>query len=561
MELAAKTDNQTEGNDTDDEEKNSRPSTPDNGQDSLLQADDANAEKENFLSKHDKNNITVSGIVIPANQELSVIEVPRTSRASIQSPTNASSSMKSWLKKQFAEPCGCSNNLVVKLSSAVVILLLLWGVLYTLVKQEVAPGGGLFQLIVLVLLGYIAGQIVKIVKLPPLLGMLITGIVLKTAGFITVSGVYVNIVITLREVALSVILIKAGLGLDPAALVRLSLVVLRLACCPCLAEALGAAVVSHYILNFPWVWGLLVGFMLSAVSPAVVVPTLLKLKEQGYGRDKGISTLVIAASSLDDVIAITLFGVFLSMVFSTGDIMTQILQGPVDLIIGLISGIVWGLLAGCLPHRDDNLVVYKRAVMLGGGGLCAVLGSELLHVPGAGPLACITSAFVAGICWKLQGWPSEKNPVQCIFSVAWHVLQPVLFGLIGAEIDLNVIQWDTVAYGLCVIAGGLVVRVISCCVSVLGGNLNFKEIMFVNLAWLPKATVQAALAPEALDMVRREPNPEEEDLIRGSQILTIAVLSILITAPVGAIGLSLAGPRFLTKDPPRPSKNAVIEKL
>lgn len=557
MELAAKADHQTEGNDTDDEEKNSRPSTPDNGQ-----ADDVNAENEKFLSKHDKNNITVSEVItIPSNQELSVIDLPRTSRASIRSPSTASSSIKSWLKKQFANPCGCSNNLTVKILSAAVILLLLWGLLYTLVKQEAAPGGGLFQLIVLVLLGYIGGQIVKLAKLPPLLGMLITGIILKTIGFFKVSGVYVNIVITLREVALSVILIKAGLGLDPAALVRLSLVVLRLACCPCVAEALGAAAVAHFVLGYPWVWGLLVGFMLSAVSPAVVVPTLLKLKEQGYGRDKGISTLVIAASSLDDVIAITLFGVFLSMVFSTGDITTQILQGPIDLIIGLICGIAWGLMAGCLPHRDDNLVVYKRAVMVGGGGLCAVLGSELLHVPGAGPLACITSAFVAGICWKLQGWPSEKNPVQSIFSVAWHVLQPVLFGLIGAEIDLNIIQWDTVAYGLCVIAGGLFVRIITCCLVVLGGNLNMKEMIFVNLAWLPKATVQAALAPEALDMVRREPNPAEEDLIRGSQILTIAVLSILITAPIGAIGLSLAGPRFLSKDLPRPPKNAVVEKL
>lgn len=105
---------------------------------------------------------------------------------------------RSWLKKQFAEPCGCSNNFVVKLASAVVILILLWGLLYTLVKQEVAPGGGLFQLIVLVLLGYIVGRIVKLMKLPPLLGMLITGIVLRSTGFISVSGVYVNIVITLR---------------------------------------------------------------------------------------------------------------------------------------------------------------------------------------------------------------------------------------------------------------------------------------------------------------------------------------------------------------------------
>ncbi|XP_054283268.1 sodium/hydrogen exchanger 9B2-like isoform X2 [Macrosteles quadrilineatus] len=431
--------------------------------------------------------------------------------------------------------------------SLIVLVLLTWLLLYTLFDSEVSPSGDMFRLLVLVLCAAVAAPLTSLIKLPPLLGMLLTGVLLRTVGFYHVSGVYHNIVVNLRQTAMTVILLKAGLGLDPATLVRLSLVVVRLGMCPCVVEAVTIAAISHFLLGYPWLWALVLGFLLCAISPAVVVPTLLGLKERGYGEDKGIPTLVLAACSLDDITAISLFSLFLGMIFSTGDLTHQILQGPTDVIVGLVAGIVWGIISGSLPHRDDELVVWKRAAMVGGGGLCAILGAPLAQFPSAGPLACVTMAFVASVCWKTQGSVAGKPQVADVFSVFWRVLEPMLYAFIGAEIDLTVLNLNTVLWGAAVISGALVVRVVVCCLVLLGGGLNWKEILFVSLAWLPKATVQAALAPLPLDMVRQSSAPLLEDVARAEDILTVAVLSILITSPLGAIGATLGGPRLLKR--------------
>uniref|UniRef100_A0A146L6D7 Mitochondrial sodium/hydrogen exchanger 9B2 n=1 Tax=Lygus hesperus TaxID=30085 RepID=A0A146L6D7_LYGHE len=442
-----------------------------------------------------------------------------------------------------------SNSWFLTIGSLLVILALVWAVLYVLLLDEAAPGGDLFKLLILIVSAYFAGQLVALCKLPPLLGMLIAGIVLRTCGFYKISGVYLEIVIKLREAALTTILIKAGLGLDAPALLKLSFTVLKLAFVPCLAEAAAAAVIAHVCFDYPYFWGFMLGFMLSAVSPAVVVPTLLSLKSEGYGESKGISTLVIAASGLDDIVAISLFGVFQGMIFTPGSIASQISVGPIEMVMGLTVGILWGLFIAFIPHRDDAYVTAKRTILLGAGSLGAVLGSEKIHYGGAGPLACITSAFIASFAWKNQGWSNSYHPVADNFSTIWLFIQPVLFGLIGAEIDLLALHSETIAMGFIVVFGALIVRFAACVLCVLGTKLNWKEILFVNLAWLPKATVQAALGPEPLDKVRSSgENADPADLLRGQQLLTIAVLSILITAPIGSIGISISGPYLLSNE-------------
>ncbi|XP_054267845.1 sodium/hydrogen exchanger 9B2-like isoform X1 [Macrosteles quadrilineatus] len=453
-----------------------------------------------------------------------------------------------WLSQLFVNQCGCGNTLLVRLLGVVILLMVVWLLLVVLVGREVLPGGGLFNLLVLVLLAQLVGELVELLHLPAILGMLITGIAMRTANLYSVSGVYVNIVSTLREISLGVILIKAGLGLDPVALRKLSFTVIRLAVCPGLVEAVTVAIMTHHFLGYPWLWGFALGFLMCAISPAVVVPTLLKLKKEGYGESKGISTLVIAASSIDDVLAISVFSICLSIIFSTGEsLVGQISQGPLDVMVGLTVGAVWGLTSALTPLLEDDYLVWKRVVLIGCGGLSAVLGSSFAGYPGAGPLVAITSAFVASTVWAQQGWAADSNPVENIFSGIWQVMQPVLFALIGAEIDLTLLQPEILTWGLIVIAAALVMRVFACSLVLVGGKLNFKEVVFVNLAWLPKATVQAALAPQALDMARKSVDPSAADLQRGSEFLTIAVLSILITAPLGSIGASVAGPRLLAK--------------
>nr|CAD7194577.1 unnamed protein product [Timema douglasi] len=241
---------------------------------------------------------------------------------------------------------------------------------------------------------------------------------------------------------------------------------------------------------------------------------------------------------------------------------------------------------------DGNLwLVAGRVFMLGAGSLFAVFGSQMVDYSGAGPLASIVAAFVACCGWKLEGWTSSfshsprtihpnpyrsgsiltmylrvssvilqnktvehkfhsifllQNPVEDTFSTFWKVFQPILFGLIGTEIDFNRLDSQTIALGLGVLFVGLTVRVLVCFLVTLGGTLNFKERFFVTIAWFPKATVQAALGPVALDIARKQSMSDEIQTL-ASQVLTISVLSILVTAPLGAMAISLTGPRLLNK--------------
>ncbi|XP_068084863.1 sodium/hydrogen exchanger 9B2 isoform X2 [Anabrus simplex] len=452
-----------------------------------------------------------------------------------------------WLNSRVGPAVLCPTlSWPLQVVTAILFALLLWGAAYTLLKEHVAPESNLFRLAMLFVLAYLAGQLVGLLRLPPLLGMLLVGIAMRNLGFFSMSGAYLEVVSILRNVAMVVILIKAGLGLDAGALRKLSLVVLRLAFIPCLVEASTVAVVSHFVMGLPWLWGMLLGFVLGAVSPAVVVPSLLSLKDRGYGEDKGISTLVIAASSMDDIFAISGYGVILGTIFSEGDLTQQILQGPLEVVIGLVFGITWGTVIVYVPHRNDSLVVPVRAFMVGAGGLFAVLGSQIVGFSGAGPLACITAAFVGCSGWKMLGWSNSYNPVQDIFSVIWKIFQPVLFGLIGTEIDLFQLDRHTLGFGMAVLSSGLSVRILASYLAVHGSSLKQKEMLFVAISWFPKATVQAALGPVALDLARKK--GEDASIVEyASQVLTIAVLSILLTAPVGAVGIYLAGPRLLNR--------------
>ncbi|XP_069677276.1 sodium/hydrogen exchanger 9B2-like isoform X2 [Periplaneta americana] len=424
--------------------------------------------------------------------------------------------------------------------------LMLWGNAFSMAGGVAGPEGQLFRIGFLCVLAYLAGWIVHFTTLPPLLGMLLVGIALRNIGFIALTGPYVRVSSILRKMALVVILIRAGVGLDPAALKRLGGMVLRLTVIPALMEAVVVAVMSHYLLDMPWMWGFLLGAVLAAVSPAVVVPCLFQLQDKGYGRKKGIPTLLIAAATLNDIISISAFGVLLSIIFSTGDLTMQILNGPIGVILGFVCGGMCGMVLHFVPQRYDLHVVALRTVLLAAGGLLILIGSEAVGFDGAGPLGCIVAAFVASHGWRAQGWNQEKNPVEINFVILWKMFQPVLFALIGTEIDLFVLDPTVVGLGMASVLGSLAIRILVSVVVVSGENLNWKEKIFISFAWFPKATVQAAIGPVALDTARRFSSLEGEHY--GHNVLMIAVLSILLTAPIGAILITMLGPRLLHRD-------------
>jgi len=201
-----------------------------------------------------------------------------------------------------------------------------------------------------------------------------------------------------------------------------------------------------------------------------------------------------------------------------------------------------------------HILNYCRWLILFGGGLIALFGAHLIHYDGAGGLATIIMAFVAGIQWRREGW-GDHNPVTKTFQRMWIILQPVIFALIGTEIQVDKINFQTLGMSILVLFIALIIRMVGTYVAVMGGELNVKEKIFMAFAWLPKATVQAALGPIFLDNVKalnaadfEQLGDQAEWLQMGNDILTLAVLSILITAPLGAVSILALGPRLLEQD-------------
>merc|ERR1712002_789899 len=187
--------------------------------------------------------------------------------------------------------------------------------------------------------------------------------------------------------------------------------VIRATFIPCFVEAIVVAVLSNLILGLPWTVGFMLGFVLAAVSPAVIIPSLMHLSQRGYGVAKGIPTLVIAACSADDVVAISGFGIFLGITFNAdAPILNLVFHGPIEVCIGLSFVLFWGVLAQWLPNRNHKNMVFSRFLILFSGGLIALFGAHLIHYDGAGGLATIIMAFVAGMRWRKEGW-GDHNPV------------------------------------------------------------------------------------------------------------------------------------------------------
>ncbi|XP_050417679.1 sodium/hydrogen exchanger 9B2 [Patella vulgata] len=429
----------------------------------------------------------------------------------------------------------------------ILTIVILWAIVWSIVEEEALPYHSYFGMIILFPLCIIGGLNVQQIRLPPLLGMLLLGCLLRNVPVVNFAeSIDKQWSSSLRAIALVIILIRAGLGLDPVALKKLSLVVLRLAALPCIFEALTVGVAAWGILGFPWSWAFMLGFIHSAVSPAVVVPSMLKLQEEKLGTNKGIPTMVIAAGSLDDVLAISGFGIALGIAFSQGDLTMTIIHGPIEAVVGLTFGLIYGVICWYLPNPNSSRVVFYRFALVFGGGLFSVFGSRTLELPGAGALACLTLAFVAAHGWRRHGW-TGANPVTTLMGRLWQIFQPLLFGLIGAEVDITKVKVDLIGAGIGVLFIGLSVRVVVSFLVMYGTDLNLREKLFVPFAWLPKATVQAAVGSVALDTAR-EKGGDPELIELGTKVLAMAVLVIIITAPLGALAISITAPRLLTKE-------------
>lgn len=396
-------------------------------------------------------------------------------------------------------------------------------------------GKGLFfmaaSLAMILLLGLPAKRIFEKLRLPGLLGMLILGVLIGPHGFNLLQENMLQISSDLRSIALIIILLRAGLGLNKDELKRIGIPALKMSCIPGLLEGIFIAFASVYFLGFSFAQGGMLGFIIAAVSPAVVVPFMLKLMENDLGTKKGVPTLILAGASIDDVFAITIFSAFLGLYSgSNKDIGIRLLNIPISILLGIIAGVILGFVLIRIFKRYHIRDTKKVLLILGFSILLNQLESILkTKLQIASLLGVMTIGFI--LTEKL---PDVGKRLSDKFNKIWVFAEILLFVLVGAEVDIN-IALKAGGVGIILILIGLIGRSIGVIISLLGTDYNWKEKLFCVIAYIPKATVQAAMGAMPLSL----------GVVSGDVILAIAVLSILITAPLGAIGIHYSAEKLL----------------
>ena len=389
----------------------------------------------------------------------------------------------------------------------------------------------------LLLFGYIGGKLVSRTKLPPLIGMLLVGMALGPYVLNWLDSDLLAVSQDIRTFALIVILLRAGLGIKKDQIKQVGTIALKISSIPCILEGVTITALAYYLLNFSFAEAGMLGFIIAAVSPAVVVPSMLDLKEKEYGEDKQVPTLLLAGTSIDDVFAITLFTFFLGLGTSGQDtsIAFELVFIPFSIIAGMMGGAVIALLATFLFKQFDKKYVEKLLLLLAAAILFVEWGE---HVGIASLLGVMTLGFIL-----LECIPNHTAHFTQSLAGLWIFLQILLFALVGAEVNIEV-ALEAGLTGLLIIALGLVGCSIGVWLATVNTPLNSKERLFCMIAYTPKATVQAAMGGIPLAMGASQ----------GATILALAVLSIIITAPLGAAAIYATAPKLLTQGKNKNSK-------
>lgn len=427
----------------------------------------------------------------------------------------------------------------------------IWMFAYTLIHKEALPGANIFSLLTLFFCCSIGGYLISLINLPPLLGFMFAGMVVRnTPGLKTIGeNIDPEWSMALRKIALNIILTRAGLFLDPVKLRQLPWPTIRVGFIPCAAEIATEAVVARFLFGFPWLWCIMLGCIMGSLSPAVTIPAMFNLHLRRYGVAKGIPTMILFSGGIDSMFCLTVFSVVLGIVFSTGDFVVTIVMGPIGVLIGVTYGCLTGIFLWYFPANDCVNKIFFRYMLLLFTGLIAIFGSAEVGIVGAGPIGCLITAVVAAYKWRLERKPGEPDEVLAAMGQTGLVMQHYLLGLIGAALDMSTVPAKTAGLGVATLAAGLAVRSIVTFLITLGFGLNAKERLFVTLAWLSKATVQAAIGGSALDTVHKLGNTDPEINRYATDLLTLAVITIVICCPIGAACQAYLGPILLKKAP------------
>lgn len=391
----------------------------------------------------------------------------------------------------------------------------------------------LTSLALIFLLGLILGSLFERLKLPKLLGMILTGIILGPYALNLLDASILFISADLRQLALVIILTRAGLALDIEDLKQVGRPAILMCFVPALFEIAGVLLLAPRLLGVSLLDAAIMGTVVAAVSPAVIVPRMLRLMEEGYGKSTSIPQLIMAGASVDDIFVIVLFTAFTSLAAGGSFTPMTLVQIPISIILGAIVGALGGVGLSLLFRKVHMRDSAKTLILLSVAFLLIAL-EEMLEgiIPLSGLLAIMSMGAVL-----LRQNKSVAKRLSAKFSKLWVGAEVLLFVLVGATVDL---QYAISAGVLSVvlIVGAILFRMAGVFVALLKTRLSMKERLFCMIAYCPKATVQAAIGAIPLTM----------GLGCGQIVLTVAVLAIILTAPLGALGIDLCYDKLLVKE-------------
>ena len=386
----------------------------------------------------------------------------------------------------------------------------------------------LLSLIIIGILANYSGKLVEYIKLPSLIGMMIFGMIIGPAFLNVVPQATLKIAPVIKDIALVAVLFIGGLGISLAQMKQIGRPAILLSAVPATLEGFTIALMSMLLLKFSFVQGAILGFIIAAVSPAVLIPSMIDLINRRVGQDKAIPQMLLVGASADDTIAITLFTTFLGLYFNTGSISTQLLMIPVTLVLSIGVGyLVFKLTRGIIEHVSNDYLKVMIAF-----GLCLAMRAveKYGHVEIFNSLLTV---MVFGFFIRNYIVDSSKIILDKM-NLIWKTGKLYLFAFVGMAINPTLVG-EFFLIGVGILSCSLFVRSIGVLISLIGTNLSLKERIFCVIAYLPKATVQSAKAAIPMQM----------GVVGGEIMQAIAILSVLITAPIGAIGIKLTSDKLL----------------
>ena len=392
----------------------------------------------------------------------------------------------------------------------------------------------LLSLALIILVGLVLNSIFLKIKIPGILAYLLTGIFLGPYVLDLIDHSILNMSADLREIALVIILLRAGLSLDIKDLRKSGLPAILLSFLPAVAEISIFAIIGPFLFDISLIESLILATAAIAVSPAIIIPRMIHFVETKQGTEKQIPQMVLAGSSIEDIFVLVLFTVFVKVYQTSSFNALTIALFPLSLLSGVIIGIILGLFLVFIFKKFHVRDTLKVMIISGTAFLLVVLDDftkAYFEISGLIAIIALGSTI-------LETHPILASRLSVKFSKVWVGAEIMLFVLVGSIVDIT--QLGKIGLlAILIIIAGLLVRSLFVYISTAKSNLNNKEKLFVIIAYLPKATVQAAIGSIPLSL----------GIPAGELILAISVLTIFITAPLGAIGIDRLGPKLLSNKP------------